>query len=109
MPDGPEYAVPALEKGLDIIELGCGWAKLARTLLERHPGSRATDLEVDERQHAKNIAAPQQGLTFAIGRAQAIPFPAASFDLVPLLAQALGEAVRVCRCSSRVSPTSSSA
>ncbi|MDL2338758.1 MAG: class I SAM-dependent methyltransferase [Pseudomonadota bacterium] len=94
--------------GLDIIELGCGSAKLARTLLERHSGSRVTGLEVDERQHAKNIAAPQQGLLFAIGGAQAIPFPAASFDLVlmlkslhhvplPLLAQALGEAARVLR------------
>lgn len=46
--------------GWDIIELGCGSAKLARTLLECHPGSRITDLEVDERQHAKDIAAPQQ-------------------------------------------------
>ena len=94
--------------GLDIIELGCGAAALARTLLGRHPGSRVTGLEVDERQHAKNIAAPQQGLTFAIGGAQAIPFPAANFDLVlmlkslhhvplPLLARALSEVARVLR------------
>ncbi len=94
--------------GRDIIELGCGAAKLARTLLERHPDSRVTGLEVDERQHAKNIAAPQEGLRFVAGGAEAIPFPAASFDLalmlkslhhvpVPMMAQALGEVARVLR------------
>jgi SAM-dependent methyltransferase len=69
---------------------------------------RVREVRIDERQHAKNIAAPQQGLRFAIGGTQAIPFPAASFDLVlmlkslhhvplPLLAQALGEVARVLR------------
>jgi len=94
--------------GQDIIELGCGAAKLARTLLERHPDSRVTGLEVDERQHAKNIAAPQQRLQFVVGGAEAIPSPDANFDLAlmlkslhhvprPLLAKALGEAARVLR------------
>jgi SAM-dependent methyltransferase len=93
---------------LDIIELGCGTAKLARSLLDRHPGCRVTGLEVDERQHAKNLAAPREGLRFVAAGAQAIPFPDASFDLalmlkslhhvpLPLLAQALGEAARVLR------------
>jgi len=92
----------------DIIELGCGAARLARTLLTRHPDSRVTGLEVDERQHAKNIATPQDGLRFVAGGAQAVPFPDASFDLalmlkslhhvpLPLMAQALGEAARVLR------------
>jgi len=94
--------------GQDIIELGCGAARLARTLLERHPDSSVTGLEVDERQHAKNIAAPQAGLRFVAGGAEAIPFPDASFDLalmlkslhhVPraLMGQALGEVARVLR------------
>ena len=94
--------------GQDIIELGCGAAQLARTLLARHPDSRVTGLEVDERQHAKNLAAPQAGLRFVAGGAQAIPFPDASFDLalmlkslhhvpMPLLAQALREVARVLR------------
>jgi SAM-dependent methyltransferase len=93
---------------LDIIELGCGTAKLARSLLDRHPGCRVTGLEVDERQHAKNLAAPREGLRFVAAGAQAIPFPDASFDLalmlkslhhvpLPLLAQALGEVARVLR------------
>ena len=37
---------------------------LARALLVRYPGSRVTGLEVDERQHAKNLAAPQAGISF---------------------------------------------
>jgi ubiquinone/menaquinone biosynthesis C-methylase UbiE len=94
--------------GQDIIELGCGAAGLARSLLARHPDSRITGLEVDERQHAKNLASPQPGLHFVAGGAQAIPFADASFDLtlmlkslhhvpMPLLSQALGEVARVLR------------
>ena len=65
-------------------------------------------LEVDERQHAKNLASPQPGLSFVASGAQAIPFADASFDLalmlkslhhvpMPLLAQALAEVGRVLR------------
>jgi SAM-dependent methyltransferase len=94
--------------GKDIIELGCGAAKLARDLLLRFPNSRVTGVEVDDRQHAKNIAAPQAGLRFVAGVAEDIPFADASFDLalmlkslhhVPLvsMARALGEVARVLR------------
>lgn len=94
--------------GQDIIELGCGAAALARALLERHPDSRVTGLEVDARQHAKNLAAPHPGLQFIAGGAEAIPFADGRFDLalmlkslhhvpLPLQAQALGEAARVLR------------
>jgi ubiquinone/menaquinone biosynthesis C-methylase UbiE len=92
----------------DIIELGCGAAHLARSLLGRFPDSRITGLEVDERQHAKNLAAPQAGLTFIASGAQAIPFADASFDValmlkslhhvpLPLLSKALAEVGRVLR------------
>jgi len=92
----------------DIVELGCGAAHLTRALLKRHPDSRVTGLEVDVRQHAKNVAAPQEGLRFVLGGAEAIPFPDASFDLALMLkslhhvarammGQALGEAARVLR------------
>jgi SAM-dependent methyltransferase len=91
-----------------IVELGCGAAAMARQLLERYPGAQVAGLEVDERQHAKNLASPQAGLQFVAAGAQAIPFADASFDLalmlkslhhVPasLMAQALGEARRVLR------------
>jgi SAM-dependent methyltransferase len=94
--------------GLRILELGCGAAALARALLRRHPDSHVTGLEVDARQHAKNLAAPQPGLDFVAGAAQAIPFADASVDLVlmlkslhhvpqDVLAQALAEAARVLR------------
>ena len=94
--------------GQDIIELGCGAAGLARKLLSRYPDSRVTGLEVDERQHAKNLAAPQAGLHFMAGVAQAIPSADARFDLVLMLkslhhvpiasmARALAEAARVLR------------
>ncbi len=93
---------------LHIVELGCGEASLARALLARHPDSRVTGLEVDARQHAKNLALPQEGLKFLAAGAQAIPLPDRSFDLalmlkslhhvpLPLLAQALGEVARVLR------------
>jgi ubiquinone/menaquinone biosynthesis C-methylase UbiE len=92
----------------DIIELGCGAAQLARSLLSRFPDSRVTGLEVDERQHAKNLASPQPGLSFIASGAQAIPFADASFDValmlkslhhvpMPLLEQALAEVGRVLR------------
>jgi SAM-dependent methyltransferase len=94
--------------GQDIVELGCGAATLARRLLLRHPDSRVTGLEVDERQHAKNLAAPPAGLHFMAGVAQAIPFADGSFDLALMLkslhhvpmasqGQALAEAARVLR------------
>jgi ubiquinone/menaquinone biosynthesis C-methylase UbiE len=100
------YLIP-LEKR-DIIELGCGAAHLARSLLNRFPDSRITGLEVDERQHAKNLALPLAGLSFVAGGAQAIPFADASFDValmlkslhhvpMPLLAQSLKEVGRVLR------------
>ena len=94
--------------GRRIIELGCGNAHLARTLLARFPDSRVSGLEVDERQHAKNLASPQAGLAFIAAGAQSIPFADASFDLAlmlkslhhvprPLMAQGLGEVARVLR------------
>ncbi len=92
----------------EIIELGCGEARLARALLLRYPGSRVSALEVDVRQHAKNLSTPQEHLVFVASGAEAIPFPDARFDLalmlkslhhVPMaqLAQALSEVARVLR------------
>jgi ubiquinone/menaquinone biosynthesis C-methylase UbiE len=94
--------------GQDIVELGCGAAQLARALLTRHPDSALTGVEIDARQHAKNLASPQPGLLFVSGVAQDIPAQDASFDLalmlkslhhVPMasMAQALTEVARVLR------------
>lgn len=95
-------------EGLSIIELGCGSARMARALLQRHPGCRVTGLETDMRQHAKNLANPQEALSFIAAGAESIPLPDRSFDLtlmlkslhhVPLdsMAQALAEIARVLR------------
>jgi SAM-dependent methyltransferase len=92
--------------GQRIVELGCGAAALARALLVRYPDAHVTGLEVDQRQHAKNLASPMPHLEFVAAGAQAIPFPDASFDLALMLkslhhvpvdsmAQALAEARRV--------------
>lgn len=91
-----------------IIELGCGAAQLSRELLTRYPACEVTGLEVDERQHAKNLASPQDRLSFVQAGAQAVPFEAWRFDLalmlkslhhVPLalMDQALAEVHRVLR------------
>ncbi|MDO9113510.1 MAG: class I SAM-dependent methyltransferase [Polaromonas sp.] len=68
-----------------IIELGCGAAHLSRQLLARCPRCEVTGLEVDERQHAKNLLNPQQRLQFVQAGAQAIPFEAQGFDLALML------------------------
>ena len=91
-----------------LIELGCGQARLARALLARYPDATVTGLEVDERQHAKNLAVPQSRLDFVQAGAQAVPFADAGFDgalmlkslhhvPVGLMAQALAEVARVLR------------
>ncbi|HMO45580.1 MAG TPA: class I SAM-dependent methyltransferase [Rubrivivax sp.] len=97
-----------LQRGLQIVELGCGNARLARALLRRFPACRVSALEVDARQHAKNLAEPQPGLSFVAAPAQAIPFADAGFDLalmlkslhhvpLPAMDAALAEARRVLR------------
>ncbi len=91
-----------------IIELGCGAAALARSLVQRHPGCQVTALEVDARQHAKNLQRPQAGLEFLEAGAQAIPCASGQFGLalmlkslhhvpLPLLETALAEVRRVLR------------
>ncbi|MFZ4625330.1 MAG: class I SAM-dependent methyltransferase [Rhodoferax sp.] len=93
--------------GTQLIELGCGAAQFAAALLARFPCAGVTGLEVDERQMAKNLAAPATpGLSFVNAGAQAIPFAATRFDgalmlkslhhiPMPLMAQALAEVARV--------------
>ena len=97
-----------LDRPQQIIELGCGAAQLSRNLLARFPDCEVSALEVDERQHAKNLLAPEPRLHFAQAGAQAIPFTADRFDLalmlkslhhipLDLLQQALAEVHRVLR------------
>lgn len=91
-----------------VVELGCGAAKLARDLLQRHPKSEVVGIDPDERQLARNRAEPQERLTFISGGADAIPFGDASFDgammlkslhhvPVDLMDRSFGEIARVLR------------
>jgi len=100
------HTLVKLDQHRKIIELGCGAAALARKLLARFPGCEIAGLEVDERQHAKNLLNPLQDLQFIQASAQSIPLPSGAFDLalmlkslhhVPLqqLDQALSEVHRV--------------
>ncbi|HRN77279.1 class I SAM-dependent methyltransferase [Ottowia sp.] len=68
-----------------VIELGCGGARLLRDLLRRFPDAQATGLEVDAVQHAKNLAAPAERLRFIAAGAEAIPLPDEAFDLALML------------------------
>ena len=74
-----------LAKHPRVIELGCGAAQLSRKLLDRFGSAEVTALEVDERQHAKNLASPQTRLTFVAAGAQAIPFGDGLFDVALML------------------------
>ena len=60
-------------------------SNFVRYMLQRYPGCRVTGLEVDATQHAKNLAAPQPGLSFVAAPAQAVPFAEASFDAALML------------------------
>lgn len=95
-------------KNQAIIELGCGNARLSRSLLLQYPNCKVTGLEVDAIQHAKNLFQPQNGIDFVEAGAQSVPFPYSSFDLalmlkslhhvpIPLMDQALHEVARVLR------------
>ena len=68
-----------------VIELGCGNARLARGLVQKFPACAYTGLEVDAVQHAKNMAQPQAGMCFLAAGAQAIPLPDETFDLALML------------------------
>ena len=98
--------VPA--PGPQVIELGCGAARMAQQMLKRWPGLRYMGLEVDAIQHARNLQDPPEGMRFVAAGAQDIPCGAGEFDLalmlkslhhVPLdvMDQALTEVARVLR------------
>ncbi len=95
-------------QGARIIEAGCGAARLARGLIQRHETAEVVGIEVDDRQLAKNLREPTERLRFQRAGAEAIPFADASFDgammlkslhhvPVALMDRALSEVARVLR------------
>lgn len=93
--------------GATVLELGCGTARMTRLLVERFPIARLIATEVDQIQHAKNLASEHPAIIeFREGGAQAIDLPDNSVDVVfmfkslhhvprELMAQALREIARV--------------
>ncbi len=68
--------------GATVLELGCGRAEKTRTLAASGRPAHILALEVDQIQHARNLAQPLPGVTFAAGGAEAIPAADASVDIV---------------------------
>jgi len=113
--DGPLQPEPALFEQLldldhkDILELGCGSARLTRLIAETGPGRRITALEVDRIQHDLNLAIDDlPNVHFDLAGAEAIPHADASIDVVfmfkslhhvpmELMDQAMTEIARVLR------------
>ena len=92
----------------DVLDVGCGNGRLARELAAL--GARVTGVEVSEQQLAAARAADDgtHGTRYVVGRAEALPLPDGSFDLVVFRASlhhvapermsaALREAARVLR------------
>jgi ubiquinone/menaquinone biosynthesis C-methylase UbiE len=87
--DSPIRVEPELIEerlGLDgtrILELGCGRAQLTRLIATTGRDRSVLALEVDEVQHALNLAIDDlPNVRFELGGAQAIPAADASFDVV---------------------------
>lgn len=71
--------------GPQVIELGCGSARMAQALLQRCPTLHYLGLEVDARQHARNLEVPRPNMRFEAAGAQAIPSADQVFDLALML------------------------
>lgn len=87
--DGPLQPEPQVFEGLleldgkDILELGCGAARLTRLIAETGRDRRLTALEVDRIQHAKNLAIDDlPNVRFDLAGAEDIPLADASVDVV---------------------------
>lgn len=76
-----------LDRSTELLEAGCGGARLAQRLLQRHPHLQWLGLEVDAVQHGKNLArlaqqpaSLQARMRFEAAGAQAIPCADGRFD-----------------------------
>ena len=68
-------------RGARVLDVGCGDGSLVRFMTRQ--GARATGLEIDEGKLARARAAePAADETYRVGRGEALPFEADSFDLV---------------------------
>jgi SAM-dependent methyltransferase len=76
-------ALPLASTPARALELGCGTARQTRLLAAGGRFDAILALEVDRRQHEKNLAIDDlPGVQFALGGAQEIPAPGGSVDAV---------------------------
>jgi SAM-dependent methyltransferase len=76
-------ALPLASTPARALELGCGTARQTRLLAAGGKFASILALEVDRRQHEKNLAIDDlPGVQFALGGAQEIPAPGGSVDAV---------------------------
>ena len=69
--------------GKRMLELGCGTAELTRAIASEGKNRNITALEVDERQHQKNLQITDlPNVSFQLGGAEAIPLGDQSQDIV---------------------------
>ncbi|EXJ13407.1 class I SAM-dependent methyltransferase [Imhoffiella purpurea] len=69
--------------GREVLELGCGAARMTRALATRFGAAHVTATEVDRIQLDKNLAiADLPGVTFRYGGAESIEDPDGTYDLV---------------------------
>src|SRR4051812_28832514 len=72
--------------GASVVDLGCGNGAFARQLIARGGAASVDGFEVDEVQHARNLAAPPAaGVAFHAGGAENIALPDASRVLVVMM------------------------
>jgi len=95
--------------GKTVVELGCGTAVHTRAIAEKSGVAHVHAFEVDEIQHARNLAAERpDNVTFHAGGAEAIPLAESVADIVmmfkslhhvpvDLMDQALREVARILR------------
>ncbi|MGJ7530581.1 class I SAM-dependent methyltransferase [Variovorax sp. GB1P17] len=68
-------------EGANVVEVGCGAADFARKLVASYAHAHVTGVEIDERQHAKNLAQETPHLRFVLGGGQQLPLPSEKFGV----------------------------
>ncbi len=80
------FVLPLLERGLEVLDVGCGPGTITQGIAEHVLPGRVTAIDLDPVQvaHAARLAEgrEQTNLRFVAGSVYELPFPDASFDLV---------------------------